>query len=234
MRRRTDPTKGVAYLRVSREEQKLGPEAQRQQVEEWAARGGVHVVSWHVDRGVSGGASLDERPALLEALAAIRQHRAGVLVVAKRDRIARDVYVAATFERAVGLAGARVTCADGIGNGDSPVEVFMRGILDATAAFERSLIRARTKAALAAKRAKGERTGEIPFGFRLAPDGKRIEIEPREQLVIERVRALRAAGLSMRKIAGASMVEGLSSRSGRPLSKTQVERILASSSRSAA
>jgi DNA invertase Pin-like site-specific DNA recombinase len=39
-------------------------------------------------------------------------------------------------------------------------------IMDAAAAYERALIRARTKAALAAKRARGERSGEVPYGFR--------------------------------------------------------------------
>jgi DNA invertase Pin-like site-specific DNA recombinase len=63
---------------------------------------------------------IDRRPTLSAALADVRQHGAGVLVVAKRDRIARDVVLAAGVERAASKAGARVISADGTGNGDTP------------------------------------------------------------------------------------------------------------------
>jgi hypothetical protein len=49
-------------------------------------------------------------------------------LVAKRDRIARDVLLAGDIERAVEKAGARVVSASGEGNGDSPADVFMRGL----------------------------------------------------------------------------------------------------------
>ncbi len=144
----------VAYLRASTEDQKLGPEAQRAAIEAWAAQAGITVAAWHVDSGVSGGSALDARPALGAALAALRGMGAGVLVVAKRDRLARDVAVAAMIEKATLAAGARVVSADGAGNGDSPADAFMRTLLDGAAAYESELIRARTKAALAAKRAR--------------------------------------------------------------------------------
>ena len=74
----------VAYLRASKDEQRLSPEAQRATVEAWAAREGVQVVAWCVDQGVCSVTPIDGRPALLAALAALREHGAGVLVVAKR------------------------------------------------------------------------------------------------------------------------------------------------------
>src|SRR5215831_17616573 len=95
--RRGNSSLAVAYSRVSTEDQNLGPEAQRAAIEAWAARHGVAVVSWHHDHGVSGATPAAERPALLEALAAVRAHGAGVLVALKRDRIARDVAVAVTI-----------------------------------------------------------------------------------------------------------------------------------------
>src|SRR5579862_3564421 len=150
------PKVAVAYLRVSTEDQKLGPEAQRTSIEAWAAREGVSVASWHVDAGVSGAAALEARPALCAALAALREHGAGVLAVAKRDRVARDVVLAAMVERAAEGFGARVVSAAGEGNGDAPADQFMRTIVDGAAQYERALIRARTKAALAAKSARGE------------------------------------------------------------------------------
>lgn len=228
MRRRLEgnPAIGVAYIRVSTEEQRLGPEAQRAAIAAWTAREGVRIAAEFVEHGVSGGSELDARPALVGALEAIRSHGAGVLLVAKRDRLARDVYIAATLERAVRSAGARIVCADGVANGDTPADGFLRTILDGAAEYERGLIRARTRAALAAKRNRGERVGTIPFGHRLGADGKTLEPDPSEQKAIERVVALRASGHSIRAIAFECARSGIVGRSGRALAKTQIERIL--------
>jgi DNA invertase Pin-like site-specific DNA recombinase len=224
-KRPADPRLAVAYIRVSTDEQRLGPEAQRSAVEAWATREGIHVAAWYVDQGISGGSDLGDRPALVAAVGELRALAAGVLVVAKRDRLARDVYVAATIERAVAMGGARVVSADGTANGDTPADAFMRTILDAAAAYERALIRARTKAALAAKRARGERSGAVPYGYR-AVEGGRLEADDTEQAVLAIVTELRAAGLSHRRIVSELRARGLVSRAGRPFAKTQVGRML--------
>lgn len=228
MAKRTgNPRTAIGYLRVSTDEQRLGPEAQRAAVEAWAAREGVHVTAWHVDAGVSGATPIEGRPALCAALAALREHGAGVLVVAKRDRVARDVVIAALVERAATAAGARLVSADGTGNGDAPEGAMMRGIVNVFAEYERGVIRARTTAALAAKRARGERTGELPYGYRLAVDGVALEADEAEQGVLQAVRELRAAGLSHRAIVRELGARGLVSRAGRPFGQTQVARLLA-------
>lgn len=217
-RRRGDPGKAVAYVRVSTADQHLGPEAQRRSIEAWALANKNEIVAWHVDQGVSGSSDLDDRPGLVAALADMRLLGAGVLVVAKRDRLARDVYVAATIERAVDHGGARVVCSDGVANGDTPADAFMRTILDAAASYERALIRARTSAALAAKRARGERVGAVPYGYQLGPDGKTLEPDPVEQEAIAELRSLRDAGLSYREIRREATSRSILSRNGRPLS----------------
>lgn len=64
MAKRTgNPKIAIGYLRVSTDEQRLGPEAQRASIEAWAAREGLSVVAWHVDGGVSGATNIEERPA---------------------------------------------------------------------------------------------------------------------------------------------------------------------------
>jgi DNA invertase Pin-like site-specific DNA recombinase len=222
-----NPRLAVAYLRASKEEQKLSPEAQRASIEAWAAREGVRVAAWHVDAGVCSVTPIEGRPALCGAIAALRAHGAGVLVVAKRDRIARDVVLSAMVARAVVGSGAQVVSAAGEGNGDAPADQFMRTVIDGAAEYERALIRARTKAALAAKSAKGERVGTVPYGYRLEVDGVRLEADPAEQGVLAVVRELRAAGLSQRLIASELRVRGLPSRSGGAFGQTQIARMLA-------
>lgn len=214
----------MAYVRVSTDEQRLGPEAQRATIEAWAAREGVTLVAWHTDQGVSGGSELDDRPALVAALGELRAAKAGVLVVAKRDRLARDVAIASIIERAVGACGAKLTSADGVGNGSSPADAFMRSIIDAAAAYERALIRVRTKAALGALKAKGQRAGEVPYGFTADATGK-LSPDASEQAVIGAIATLRGEGLSLRAIVGELERRGILSRAGRPLQLTQVARI---------
>lgn len=219
-----NPRSAVAYLRASTDDQKLGPEAQRAAIETWAVREGVSIVAWHVDHGVSGAKPVEARPALLSAIGSLREHRAGLLVVAKRDRIARDVVIAATVERVAADAGAAVVSAAGEGNGTSPADQFMRTVIDGAAAYERGLIRARTKAALAAKTARGECVGQVPYGF--AREGDELVAVPNEQTTIARAREL-AGGLSLRAIAARLAAEGRMSRRGRPFVAAQVARMLA-------
>lgn len=197
----TDPRTVVGYIRVSTEEQHLGPEAQRAALDAWCNAHGATLVAVHLDLGVSGGAPLDRRPALLAALDSVTDHGAGVLLVAKRDRLARDVVLAAMVERLAERHGARVQSADGTGNGEGPEAMLMRGIVDLFAQYERAVIRARTRSALAVKRSKGERTGQVPYGYRLADDGTHLEVDPTEQRVVNLIAALRADGVSYRAIA---------------------------------
>jgi DNA invertase Pin-like site-specific DNA recombinase len=223
-------TIAIAYVRASTREQRLSPEAQRAAIEEWAVRERVRIAAWCVDHGVRSITPVENRPALGAALGAVREHRAGVFVVAKRDRIARDVVLAASIERAVLIAGARVVSASGEGNGDSPADAFMRTVIDGAAQYEHALIRARTRAALEAKRARGERVGSVPFGFGLAADGVHLVLDKRERATIARTRRLRRLGLSFRAIAARLAAEGRTNRKGRPFFAAQIARMVADES----
>lgn len=220
------PRVAVAYVRVSTDDQALGPEAQRAAIEAWAAREGVQVGAWFADVGVSGATPLAERPGLLAAVTALRELGAGVLIVAKRDRVARDVLVATMTERAALAAGARLVSADGTGNGETPADAFMRTILSGAAEYERELIRARTRDALGVKRSRGERVGAVPYGYRVAADGVRLELAPAEQATIARARELRADGWSLREVAASLTAEGRKSRTGRAFEAKAVWRML--------
>jgi DNA invertase Pin-like site-specific DNA recombinase len=220
-----NPRIAVSYVRVSTDEQKLGPEAQRAAIAAWAKHEGVEVVATFSDEGVSGGSDIGDRPGLVAALAELRASRAGVLIVAKRDRLARDTFIAQTIERAAKACGAKVATADGVANGNGGADEFMRNMLDAVAQYERSMIRARTVAALKAKRARGERAGNVPYGYTLAADGIHLEENHAEQGVLAVVRELRASGLSLRAIVAQLAQRGIASRAGKPLGLTQVARM---------
>jgi DNA invertase Pin-like site-specific DNA recombinase len=205
MPRRTSPPAevriAIGYVRCSTDEQTLSPAAQQNALARWCAAHGARLMAVHIDAGVSGGAPLEKRPALLAALEDVRRFKAEALIVAKRDRLARDTLVAAMVERIVEREGARVLAADGTANGDGPEAAMMRGIIDVFASYERAMIKARTKAALGVKRARGERIGQLPFGYRLAADGVHLERDRDEQRVLAEMLRLREAGRSIRAIA---------------------------------
>src|SRR5215471_8486074 len=228
--RTTSEPRAVSYIRVSTEQQAdsgLGLEAQRDSIAIAARRMGLELVRTLVDAGTSGALGIEDRPILLDAVATLR--RGHVLLVEKRDRLGRDVIAVAMIERLVAKRGARVVSAAGEGtDSEEPAALLMRRLIDSFAEYERALIAARTRAALGAKRRRGERvSGIIPFGYQLAGDGRTLLPAEAEQAVLARIQALRGAGSSMRAIASELNDAGLRTRSGAPWRFEYVRRALA-------
>jgi DNA invertase Pin-like site-specific DNA recombinase len=216
----------IAYLRVSTSKQELSPKAQRDHIEQWCRRQGYELVATFEEK-VSGGVEfddLDKREALMAAIEALESGMA--LVVAKRDRLARNVASAAIIERLAERRGARVLAVDGVNNEDSPEAQLMRTLIDAFAQYERALIRSRIVQALGHKKAKGERVGGVPYGKQVAADGKTLVPSERDQKLVARIRRLHRSGISVRAIAAKVTQEGYRSRSGAALSKSTVGRLL--------
>jgi site-specific DNA recombinase len=117
----------------------------------------------------------------------------------------------------------------GADNARDPV-AFARGAVDLARAYQRVVNRARTRAALAEKRARGERIGGVPYGYRLAVDGVHLERDEREQSVLDRVFGLAREGLSQRAIVSRLAAGGIAGRTGAPLGQTQVARMLRNAS----
>ena len=191
----------IAYLRVSTDEQAnsgLGLDAQLDAI--------------YRDEGYSG--SNPKRPALMDAIDALSA--GDVLVVAKRDRLARDTFFSAWIEKEAKRRGARILSAAGEGTeNDDPASVLMRNIIDSFAQYERDLIAARTKAALEQKRRRGERTGgDVPFGYTLASDGVHLEAHQDEQRALEIITELHGRGWSLRKICGELERRGIKTKKG--------------------
>ena len=139
----------VAYYRVSTDKQGrsgLGLEAQRAAVEAHVAAGRGTVAAEFIE--VESGRK-KVRPQLAAAFAAARAHRA-TLIIAKLDRLARNVhFVAGLMESGVEFVAT-----------DMPtVNRITVHILAAVAEEEARMISARTKAALAAAKARGVALG---------------------------------------------------------------------------
>lgn len=171
----------VAYLRVSTARQGvsgLGLEAQQAAVAAYVADKGQLVESYtEVESG-----KRKRRPQMLAALEACKRHKA-VLVIAKLDRLARNVHVIS------GLMESRVpfVCCDNPHvRSDTPQGRMMLHVLASMAEFEGAMISLRTKEAKAMsyvrrpelkdeERARGRRRGTTnsegaeAFARRMAP-----------------------------------------------------------------
>ncbi len=197
---RANANLAVAYVRVSTGKQALGEDAQRAAIERYASQRGIVVADWFTDQ-VSGSIAPERRPGLGAALVAMRSHRAGILLVHKRDRIGRDSLAVGLLERVLDRRGAHIVTADGSAQGQGAESVLLRGVMDVVSEYERQLIRARTRAALAVKRQRGEKTGgQVPFGFVLGSDGRHLVPRHDEQAVLATIARLRSEGVTLAEI----------------------------------
>lgn len=217
----------VMYCRVStsgQAEDGVSLDAQEAACRRWCEQQGLSVLGVFVDAGVSGAAEIADCPGLMAALSALQANPGTVLIAHKRDRLARDVVRAATLERLVVSAGGKLATVEGV-TGDGPEAALLRMITDAFAQYERAIIAARTRTALAHKKQRGERVGTCPRGFRDAGDG-RLVADDQEQQVMALVKELRASGLTLRAIADQLAAAGYATRRGRPYTFVAVGEIL--------
>jgi DNA invertase Pin-like site-specific DNA recombinase len=144
----------IAYLRVSTDKQGksgLGIEAQREAIARFVAAEGLGLIAEHVEVETGKGAdALDRRPVLRDALARARKAKAAV-VVAKLDRLSRDVaFISGLMAHKVPFIVAEL---------GADADPFMLHIYAALAEKERALIAERTRLALAQKKAQGAMLG---------------------------------------------------------------------------
>src|SRR5688572_30681277 len=159
----------VAYYRVSTARQGrsgLGIEAQRETVTRFTTSEGFDLVAEFIEVETGKGAdALDRRPQLAAALATGRARKCPV-IVAKLDRLSRDVaFVAGLMAQRVQFIVAEL----GV-----DADPFMLHLYAALAEKERRRIPERTAAGLAARKAQGTRLGNPRNGAQALADGRRV------------------------------------------------------------
>lgn len=210
----------VAYYRVSTAAQGasgLGLEAQQAAVRAFLNGGAWKLLGEFTE--VESGANND-RPQLAQALAACRL-KGATLVIAKLDRLSRDAH----FLLGLDKAGVDFVAADMPSANRLTV-----GILAMVAEEERRAIGARTKAALAAAKARGMVLGGWKGGPKvdgsLGAKANRKQADAFAAQVGPMVTALRARGLSLRQMAAALTTEGVQTARGGQWTAAAVRSVL--------
>jgi DNA invertase Pin-like site-specific DNA recombinase len=220
----------ISYLRVSTGKQGasgLGLEAQREAVRSYLNGGDWTIIGEFVE--VESGRNSD-RPVLAQALAAARLHRVP-LVVAKVDRLTRSL----AFLTRLVEAGVDVRFCD-LPKIEGPAGRFMLQQMAAVAELEAGMIAKRTKDALAAAKARGQKLGGRRDGQYLTDDMRasgRAALASRSNAraadLAPIIGELKAAGVtSLGGIARALSQRSIpTARGGAKWSEVQVSRVLA-------
>ncbi len=225
----------VLYYRVSTKRQGksgLGLEAQQKDVAALvAANNGVVIAEY---REIETGKNPD-RPELAKAIAHARLSKA-ILVVAKLDRLARNVAFVATLMESIGVdEGFNFICCDCPG-----ANRFTLHILAAVAEEEARMIGERTRKGLAVAKEKGVKLGSARVGawtgkehlrgFKQATVRsavvRRRETNKKYAFLVEIVRDQRARGQTLDQVATWLNAKGHSTAQGRPWTKALVCRLL--------
>jgi DNA invertase Pin-like site-specific DNA recombinase len=204
----------ISYCRVSTGRQGksgLGLDAQRAAIARFAAAEGYAVAAEFIEvESGKGHDALDRRPRLAAALARARKRHCPV-VVAKLDRLSRDVAFIS------GLMAERVSFV--VAELGSDVDPFMLHIYAALAEKERALISRRTKDALAAAKARGVVLGNA----KQSAANRAAALERAEELrpVLQQLH-----GRSLREIAAELNARNISTPNNLAWSMVTVRRVL--------
>ncbi len=219
----------IAYYLVSTQKQGesgLGLEAQQEAVRRHMGDGALLAKYTEVETGKGDG---NNRPKLVQAIAHAKRSRA-VLIVAKMDRLARDVH----FTSGLMKSGVEFVACDNPNANKLTIH-----ILAAVAEDEAEKISKRTKDALAALKARGTKLGSArpECADNLTPEAAEKGRQKGQQAMkakameavadlLPRVLAMRSEGQTLQQIANVLNDEGHTTRNGAKWTPTQLHRVL--------
>jgi len=218
--------RAYAYLRVSGMGQVDGDGFTRQSeaINRYAVSRDLTIEETFREEGVSGTKELENRPALQELLLAIESGDVRVVLLEALNRLARDLMVQETILSDLRKRGITViSVSEPDLCSDDPSRKLMRQIFGAIAEYDKAMIVLKLRGARQRMKARtGRCEGSKPFG---SADGHRP--------IIERILALRGAGMAVDTIAETLNSEGLKSKTGGKWYGSSVRNVIFRESRAA-
>lgn len=230
-------TQAWGYIRYSTEKQgENSVERQMDAIQRWARRFRAELVAVSFDLEKSRTLEHTDREGLLEAIGRIQSGAASVLIAESVSRFAGDPGILHGIKKAIGKKNRVATAND---SGDNDMDEDRQDFEAIFSRYEIRQIRARTRGAIAMKRMRNERSGQVPYGKRLKADGQHTggckgncngclhwEDCPVEMAMLTRLFQLKGQGYGCRVISHFLKDEGFRGKSGNVLDHCQVQRIL--------
>ena len=218
-------TKAIAYIRVSTDKQQDKGHsllAQQEKITAYASLYDLDIVDYVIE---TGSAKNLNREGLQGALAQIKSGKADALIVVKLDRLTRSVadlgYLVETYFNKAGL----LSVSEQIDTRSASGRLVLN-VLASVSQWEREAIGERTAVVKQSMKANGLYCGGIvPYGQMLVSG--ELVTNPNEQAIINRAKALKAEGHSLRTIATMFSNEGLKTRKDTDFSHVLVSRMAA-------
>ena len=221
----------AAYLRVSTDNQasenSYSLAAQREAIHKYAKNKGIEVVAFFVDDGFSG-ANLD-RPGLQQLLKKSSLKEFDVVLVAKMDRVARDVYYALFIEKELLINGIEIVSVSEPVSGNDPMNTAFRQLMAVFAQLEKDMITTRMSNGRKQKASQGGYSGgRAAFGYCAKRGAKKLRIDKNKARAVIRAFELRANNpeWSLRQLAERLNKEGYTTAQGKSFKPMQIKRIL--------
>ncbi|MGV3520497.1 recombinase family protein [Luteitalea sp.] len=216
--------RAFGYLRVSTDEQGrsgLSLEHQRRKAEGYAQLHDLTLADVVTD--VASAKSL-RREGLSSLLGRLKA--GDVVIVAKLDRLTRSVRdLADVLDLFTRRGVSLVSVGEHLDTGSAAGRLVLN-VMASVSQWEREAIAERTSDALQARKRRGlVAGGHAPYGFTADAEG-RLQANADERRILARMAALKADGLSQRRIADVLNAEGHTTRKGTPWRFQYVARLL--------
>lgn len=223
--------KVAAYIRVSTEgqtgEDRYGLAEQQEAIKNYAKAKGHKIVAWFSDEGISG--ATINRDGLQDMLNAAEQGKFNAVIVAKMDRIARDLMAQLWIEKELLKAEVEIISVAEPFQGQDPANVLFRQMIGAFAQFEKARITERMTGGRRQKAKEGGYAGgAAPIGYKAHLGGKTLEIDKEKVETVLRAFEIRKHNpkASLQEIADILNREGHRTKRGKPFLPMTVKRIL--------
>lgn len=185
---------GIAgYGRLSQEEEKERGTSMEQKIalrrdilKTIAKHHGLQLLDDAITFEIRSGATLSERPGLLDLLEQCRRREVHTLIVFDVDRLTRDVADLKTITQALFKGEVRLVTQRGVYQFDRHFDTTLLQILAVLGEKERRSYCYRRKAANEQRSRSGQRScGIAPYGYTWDSDAKRYEVIPAEYAIVE-------------------------------------------------
>lgn len=220
--------RAVAYCRVSTSGQvgddKFGIDSQIEMIKDYASKNDIIITDWFVDEGVSGAER--KRPALDKLLTGeVTNPPVEYVIVAKADRLARDIQLYYAFKYMLSNLGLEVISAtEDWSAQDKLTGMILETFLAMVAEIEKEHIRVRMTGGRSQKAKRGGYSGgQTPMGYK-AVDGCLV-IDEEEAKAVRFIFDCKYEHMTLQATADALNKAGYKTRRGKPFVISTVQSI---------